>query len=567
MSFLAAVGPGGRDLPLTLAAGEVHRVHLDVRGLRVVATAEVGLFRSPSGHTAGIMSGCLYNLDEVLAPVDPGLAPELRLGEALEQLLRRHGPVFARSLDGAFAIVVAHGDRVIATRDAIGEVPLYALPAAGVTLLSDRMMPLLAHPLCARRVDPGGVVDYLACGFAPFTRTVAAGIERLAPGVAREIEAGGTRDHAWHELGGSPVADNLEAATAALRTALDRAVARRRVAGARDGLLLSGGLDSSLVGALVGGGLASSFSIAFGDEHRNELEHSAVMARHLGIAQHVVTITAADVMTRFNDTMRVIDEPIGDALTVPNVLVAEAARSEVDVVWNGEGGDPLFGGPKNLPLLAHLAYASFSARPPETTYLAAYQKGYPEVLGDLNPDFAAAYADGAASEAMLRPHLEVALPSYLDRLMHANLRLKGAGQILPKVHMVASSLGLRVRSPLFDRQLAELAFRLPSELKLQGSREKHVLKEAVRDVVPESIRERPKSGMLVPVNAWFRGPLSTWARELLLGRDARLMAVMRRDRVERLLRFQGGGGRGFHGQRIWLLVTLEAWLRCHGVSA
>ncbi|HJZ93925.1 MAG TPA: asparagine synthase-related protein, partial [Gemmataceae bacterium] len=139
-------------------------------------------------------------------------------------------------------------------------------------------------------------------------------------------------------------------------------------------------------------------------------------------------------------------------------------------------------------------------------------------------------------------------------------RLKGGHHILPKVDALSYPFGVLPRSPLFDRRVVELSAAIPSQLKLRGTVEKFLLKRAVRDLLPAAILKRPKSGMLVPVEGWFRGPLLPAAHERLLD-GLKGYGLVRREYLERLLGGRLGGLRPRHGAKIWLLVTLEAWLR------
>jgi len=178
----------------------------------------------------------------------------------------------------------------------------------------------------------------------------------------------------------------------------------------------------------------------------------------------------------------------------------------------------------------------------------------------LAPDVAAALQD-APLERALTPHLtDERWPSFVAKLMALNVTFKGAHHILPKVDALSAAFGVVPRAPLFDRAVVELAVSAPPQLRLRGSVEKYLLKHAVRDLLPPSIVERPKSGMLVPVEAWFRGPLLATARERLLD-GLGPYHLFQRDYLERLLAGRLGGVRPRIGQKIWLLVTLEAWLR------
>ena len=282
------------------------------------------------------------------------------------------------------------------------------------------------------------------------------------------------------------------------------------------------------------------------------------MAAHTGASHHVIMVRPRDVVQRLDETVGALSEPNGDPLTVPNLIMFEAAASAgLDVLANGEGGDPCFGGPKNSPMLLSELYGGTSR---EQAYLRAHQKLWDELDQALEPDFAASIPPGAL-EALVSPWFQdPRWPSFLERLLAINVSWKGAGHILPKVEHLGGRMGVRARSPLFDRRVVELACAIPAPLKRRGSIEKYLLKEAVRDLLPAAVVDRPKSGMMVPVEGWFTDPLAAFARERLLDGLAP-RRIIRRDYLERLVARQLPGLRPRQGVKIWLLLTLESWLR------
>ena len=229
---------------------------------------------------------------------------------------------------------------------------------------------------------------------------------------------------------------------------------------------------------------------------------------------------------------------------------------------NGEGGDPCFGGPKNQPMVLAELYSALAGEAPSRTanYLRSHLKCYDDFGVLLSPSMHEALA-AQPLEGWLAPMLDdPRRPDYVARLQAMNIALKGAHHILPKVDALSRPFAVLPRSPLFDRAVVTHSLRLPPRLKLNGAVEKHLLKEAVRDLLPEAIIARPKSGMLVPVEGWFRGPLLPIARERILDGMAPY-GLFRRDYLEQLLAGRLGGLHPRHGAKIWLLVTLEAWLR------
>jgi asparagine synthase (glutamine-hydrolysing) len=248
---------------------------------------------------------------------------------------------------------------------------------------------------------------------------------------------------------------------------------------------------------------------------------------------------------------------------VPNAILFRKARELAGFVWNGEGGDPCFGGPKNLPMLLAELYGdgqndTGTSSPRARSYYRAHLKCFDE-LPSLLTEEALAVLAAAPLESEVDPYFQ-GERSFVGALSEINVIWKGGHHILPKVAELAQAAGVRPRSPLFSKNVVELASTLPPSLKLRGSVEKYALKEAVRDILPAEIVDRPKSGMMVPVEGWFQGPLLPHARERLLG-GALPWHILRKSAVEALVSGKVSGLRPRRGVKIWLLVALESYLR------
>jgi asparagine synthase (glutamine-hydrolysing) len=467
---------------------------------------------------------------------------------------------------GAFALArVDERGHLRLLRDAIGHRSLYwARLPDGSLGFSTRIRDLLARGV-PRVVDPVGVATYLSTAYVPGERTLVAGVRAVPPGVELVFaapDAEPVRRPFWQLPAAPAVPPPDEALRVGLRELLEAVVGGQLPAGPV-GASLSGGIDSSLVVALARrlGAPLTAFSISFGPPHRDELAWSSLVARHVGARHEVLVLGPDDVRSGLDRTVGALSEPNGDPLTVPNErLFAAAASHGLGVVLNGEGGDPCFGGPKNAPMLLSELYGS-GALLREQAYLRAHQKLWDELDAALHPDLRAAVPPGAL-EALVSPWFtDPRWPSFLDRLLAINVAWKGSSHILPKVEHLGGLHGVAARSPLFDRRVVDLAFHVPARLKRSGPNEKHLLKAAVRDLLPAEIVDRPKSGMMVPVEAWFSSaPLEGWARERILDGLAP-WGVVDRGWAERLLDRRTGGLRPRRGVKIWLLVTLESWLR------
>jgi asparagine synthase (glutamine-hydrolysing) len=476
-------------------------------------------------------------------------------------------------VEGAFTVAWRDADGTLSlARDAIGERTLFYARFRGGVVFASTLHAVLASGLVDRAIHLPAVAAYLTYAYIPGRDTLVAGVEEVLPGEVVTFRGDGmTRERFWRVPAENAITAEPDEAqlVGLLRMRLEDAVRRRLADEGVVGAFLSGGIDSSLVVALarrLHDAPVITYSVSFGSGYPNELPWSSMVAEHCGTEHRVVEIGPDVALHHLDESIALLSEPIGDPLTVPNALLFREAGREVGVVLNGEGGDPCFGGPKNLPmLLAELFGDGRNADGDdpyrrERSYLRAHQKCYDDLESMLTAD---------AREALGRDVLETRLTSHLTdprwqsfvtRLMALNVTFKGGHHILPKVDAISAGFGVRARSPLFDRAVVETAFAMPPHFKLSGSVEKYALKQAVRDMLPRAILDRPKSGMLVPVESWFQGPLLGHARERLLDGLA-VYGLFERAWLERLLGGRLGGLRPRRGAKIWLLVTLEAWLR------
>jgi asparagine synthase (glutamine-hydrolysing) len=448
-------------------------------------------------------------------------------------------------------------------RDGVGERTLFYARTGGGLVFASSIRALLASGLVPRKLNLRAVAAFLCYAYLPGRETLVEGVFEVLPGERVTFGFSGlSREPLW-ELPSSPPDSGPEPdLTARLRRTLEAAVTKRLPPGGEPvGAFLSGGLDSSVVVALMRRlhpGVVHTFSVSFGPQYANELPFSTMVAEHCDTDHRVVELSPAVVLHHLDDSVAELSDPIGDPLTVPNALLFRAASDHVGVVLNGEGGDPCFGGPKNLPMLLSELYPAAGGR--AASYLRAHLKCYDD-LPDLLGDRVTAALAAAPLEDELTPQLtDPRWPDYVSRLQAMNIRIKGGHQILPKVDALSFPFGVVARSPLFDRDVVEMSLAIPARLKLNGSVEKYLLKRAAADLLPQPILDRPKSGMLVPVEGWFSGPLKAAARERILDGLARY-DLFRRPYLEKLLNGNLGGLRPRHGAKTWLLVTLEAWLR------
>jgi len=490
----------------------------------------------------------------------PGAHP----AELIAELIHRSGVDGCLQAMGMFAGVAynTRSGELLLFRDAVGGRTMYfAGDAARGCWFASRLHVLRRAPVVSAELSLSALQHYLTCAFVPGEQTMWRDAREVAPGTVRTFPGGHARTF-WKPRETEWDSDEpVECSARRLRPLLEDAVQRVLPTTGPVGVFLSGGLDSSLVTALANRytrGEVHTFAVHFGPEHRNELEFSTLVADHCGTKHHVLELRPRTIRDHLLDTAALLDDPIGDPLTTPNLLLARAAIRETNVVLNGEGGDPCFGGPKNLPMMLHSLYGRTESC--EAAYLRSFQKCYDDLLRLLTPEVQTALKD-ERPEMLFGPFFDPnGMSSYLNRLMWINVRLKGADHILTKVNNLTTAVGLLAHAPLFDRRIVEMSFGVPPDHKLTGVTEKAVLKRAVADLLPEAIINRPKSGMLVPVQSWFRKEMKGFARSYLLDRRARTRPYLNQALVREWLDYQGCTFPR-HGVKLWLLLTLELWLR------
>lgn len=563
---------------------------MDVRVVR----ATPGSFTAPRQRPVGRIGGATQPLTpDARAALEQALGPGASLlvgdtklaacfdaceadGRSLESasdFATRLTPAGLSSIQGAFALAwIAPDGSLHLARDPIGERSLYYAKVPDGYVFASTLRALLAADLVPRRVDRVGVAEYLSYAYVPGSRTLVEGVRAVLPGeIVRLGRDGITTRRYWDPPGDDqvhPLSAEAEMRVD-LRARIEAAVMRRLpLASEPVGASLSGGLDSSLVVAVaqrLAGRQLQTFSISFGPEYPNELMYSSMVAEHCGTKHTILELPPEAIVHHIDDVAAAFDRPVGDPLTVPNALLFREVAGHVGVLLNGEGGDPCFGGPKNLPMILAELYGDARNAPGdpyarERTYLRAYQKCYDDLPALLDAQARAAISGDVLEQAVRPLFADDRFRTFINKLMMMNLILKAGHHILPKVDSLSGSFGVLGRSPLLDRRVVEAAFTMPPQLKLKGAEEKYLLKRAVADLLPEPILTRPKSGMMVPVESWFSGPLHEHARARLLDGLPRFELFERRY-LEDLVGDGLPNLRQRRGPKIWLLITLEAWLR------
>jgi len=482
------------------------------------------------------------------------------------------GPAGLDTFDGAFAAAWWDDEnkRLTLVRDPFGVRSLYYAEHAGVFYFASELKQILAVPGLPVELHPPAVHKYLTFSFVPGEEVPLRGIRRLLPGRIARRENGRLSVTPYFTLREQidPALEDRRAAVRYIRRHAREAVARRLNGEPVVGVYLSGGVDSSGVALWLkqAGAAAQAFSLDFGPRSV-ERDQAEAVARQLEIPLTFVPVGGEDLAPVLPDLVWKLDLPFGDPVTGPQYLLGRAARAAgLSAVFNGEGGDQLFGGWTSKPMIAAELYADLYGEDSRAElYLKSYHRFYGLEETLYTPEFRAAVGGPGQRRALLQPYLQgEAAATFLNRIRLADISLKGSQNILPRAERMANAWALDARVPLFDRALAEASFRLPPQMKLRGACEKYVLKLALQRHLPREIVWRRKFGMSVPVTDWALGPLAPLMEALLGPASLARRGLFRPEYVDRLRRGQNEPHetrRRRVGERLWALAMLEAWMR------
>jgi asparagine synthase (glutamine-hydrolysing) len=577
--------------------------------------------RSRSGRFTIVFNGEVYNYLEIRATLEQG-GSTFRGHSDTEVILaafERWGIVDAVTrFVGMFAIAAwdAHARRLSLIRDRLGIKPVYYYHRPGILSFGSELKALVAGPRFERTVDDEALSAYLRYLYVPAPLTIYRGVKKLLPGHVLTIDDVAnplpepqpywSLDDVHARARAEPFRGTDVEAVDELRRLLGEAVTLRMRSDVPMGALLSGGIDSTTVVALMQAGATQptrTFSIGFPGTAHDEAADAARVAAALATSHTEMPVgdgDALDVVPRLPD---MFDEPFADPSQIPTYLVCLLARRMVTVALSGDGGDEVFGGyeryiqgerligrlgrvPRPVRAAAGLGIQSMSARAWERAYRTVAPLVDPggrhrlagekvRKLGGLLRQgseaemyrslMAAGWQDPAAVltrpagtrtrlEALLERHRRLPL---LDRMMLVDQQTYLADDLLAKVDRASMATSLEARVPLLDHRVVEFAWRLDRRHKVRDGRGKWILRQVLYGMIDPALVDRPKTGFSVPIAAWLRGALRPWAEELLVGAASRDEWLSERGLRERWASFQRGGDE--HALGLWAALMFRAW--------
>ena len=574
-------------------------------GMRRLAIIDVAGGHQPVSSAGGriqvVFNGEIYNFRELRRELETrGYVFQSHSdSEVIAHAYAEYGTACFERLRGMFAIAVVDQDRrrLVLARDRIGKKPLYVGELSpGLLGFGSELKTLLAVPGWTPQLSMPAVQDFFSLGYIPAPNTIFEDIAKLPPAHWMSIEPG--RD------GGAPTiqqtryahvdfqpkwTDDEATLEERLLAELDDAVKVRLVSDVPFGAFLSGGLDSSVVCALMTRHLSQplkTFSIGFEEAAFDELPDARRVAEHLGTEHHELVVRA-DATGLLDTLAHHFDEPFGDSSAIPTYLVSQLAAKHVKMVLSGDGGDELFAGYSRYrryaalqrirrgtlgmgPELARLAGALIPGAkgrrlagigqrmglPWPDDYLALVGLASPADLGLLFGERAKTDPFGSIRQRFVRSDID----SDMERILSGDMDTYLADDILTKVDRTTMAVSLEGRAPLLDQNLIAFAARLPFDMKLRGEQGKYLFRKVAARLLPADVLNKRKQGFAIPLASWFRTDLKPMLLDTIGSRAFRERGLFSMQGIQTLVDEHQQGLQD-RGELLWMVMVLETWLK------
>jgi len=562
-----ALAPRGPDGSGVVAHGRVAFGHRRLKIIDLSDRAAQPMFDPELGLTLAF-NGCIYNYAELRTDLE---AKGYRFfsssdTEVILKAWHAWGPGAVGRFHGMFAFAMHERDtgRLALVRDRFGIKPLYVAERGKRLRFASSLPALLAAGDVDSEIDRVALAHYMTFhAVVPPPRTILSGVRKLPPATIRIIESDGRASDSVYwcpvfERDADDLATTAEEWSERVLDALRLAVRRRMVADVPVGVLLSGGVDSSvIVGLLAEEGQSglNTFSIGFEEAHGekgDEFVYSDLIAERFATNHHKIFVPSADLMAALPGTIAAMSEPMVSYDNVGFYLLSREVAKHITVVQSGQGADEVFGGYHWYPplmdandVVAEYAVVFFD-RDRETLTRHLQERWLCE--------------DDAALDFVARHMAEPGAERPVDKALRLDSTVMLVDDPVKRVDNMTMAWGLEARVPFLDHELVELAARIPGEHKLAHGG-KGVLKEAARKVIPSEVIDRKKGYFPVPALKYIDGPYLDLVRDALTSRPARQRGLFRKDYLERLFEAPGRHITALRGSELWQVGLLELWLQ------
>ena len=560
-------GPDGEGI---IRRGPVGLGHRRLRIIDLSDCSQQPMVDSELGLSL-VFNGAIYNYRELRVELE-ALGYRFFSGGDTEVILKSYhawGGSCVERFNGMFAFAMVERDsgRVFIARDRVGIKPFYFVHTPASFRFASSLPALLAGGGVDTSIDPVALNHYMTFhSIVPPPRTILNGVKKLPPASRAYLEKDGRlhEETYWKPEFGLREGDASMSEEDWIQEALvvlRRAVERRLVADVPVGVLLSGGLDSSLITGLLcehGRSGVETFSIGFesvGNEEGDEFKYSDIVASHFGTSHHKLFIDSTKALPALRECIGQMSEPMVSHDNVGFYLLSREVAKHVKVVQSGQGADEIFGGYHWYPPMLDCA-------DPLGTYARHFfDRDHSEYLKTVRAPF----HESDHSLEFVRNHF--ALPGAelpIDKALRIDTLVMLVDDPVKRVDNNTMAASLEARVPFLDHEVIEFAARLPASLKIAGDG-KYILKEAGRRVIPAEVIDRPKGYFPVPALKYLRGEFLEMARDALLCPAAKSRGLFEADAVDTFLKSPETHITPLRGSKLWQLALLELWLQTHGI--
>jgi len=507
--------------------------------------------------------------------------------EVIVHAYEEYGADCVKYFEGVFAFAIwdISQKRLFLARDRLGVKPLYYYLKGNRFVFASEMKAILEYQGAERNINLSALNEFLTYRYVPSERTLIENLYKLLPGHILTLEDGKIQTSKYFDLVENITDEPEEYYVEKLRELLRKSVKQRLISDVPLGVYLSGGLDSTCIVALMSEMTDNikTFSVGFGSEGEDELKHARFVSRYFGTDHHELNVGEKD-LSLLPEMVWHMDEPIGDAATLPTYVLSRFAKKDVTVVLAGEGGDELFAGYNNFKImmlghnlskllpgfLSHHLSPTVGRCFPESSnvrralnLLAAsgVAEQYLNVISLFNENELRKLGDYQADGNLNNYFPDDA--RLLNKLLYFGIKTWLPNDFLVKADRMTMAHAVEERVPILDHNIAEFAFTIPTRLKLKGLNGKYIFKKAMAGLVPDQIVNRGKHGYNVPADYWLRHSLnSTLAR--LLGESKH--NYYNQEYISNLLdKFQKSRGsynmNFLNAQKLWSILIFEIWHR------
>ena len=568
-------------------------LYIGHRRLSIIDLSSAGHqpMQSHSGRSSIVLNGEIYNYKELSDRLDVPLRGHSDTEVLLEYLEKFGVDKTLADVRGmfAFAYFLESEKQIVLARDPFGEKPLYYGKSNGTFLFSSELKAIAALPDFKREINPAAASLYFKYNYVPSPLSIYKGIYKLSPGhsitVTLDGEAGTEKN--YFNKGYSENTEYSEAeANLKIEELLEQSISRQMVADVPLGVLLSSGVDSSLIAALIqkrSSQRVKSFTIGFSQKDYDESTVAKRIAQHLKLEHTEYICSSSDLLDQAQNISDIYDEPFSDSSQIPTLLLSKLTRKNVTVALSGDGGDEVFAGynrykwlekslhrihkiPKSIRPLSQRGLQLLNRSGLVNTLPIPYAANKVDKLmqlmssGNLTEAFEVSISNqhlpGLTNDTAIDFSHEI--HNTQDMMVHDQNHYL-PDDILVKVDRASMAHSLETRAPYLDVDLYNFCKTLPLHFKIDASATKKPLRNMLKKYLSEDLRNAPKKGFAVPIDSWFRGELKTWTHDMLSTSSIKSQGFLNASVVDQYLREHMSGKKNWQFQ-IWNLLVFQSWL-------